>query len=80
MTQGGEAVVSRRTAQGVGGLGMQFSGSEGSLGGDVGETEQSVHECELPGVVELQAGNALAVGQQGGLAELVELAAVDESF
>lgn len=59
---------------------MQFCPGEGALGGDVGETQESVHEGELPRMIELQAGNAFAVGKEGGLTELAELAAIDEGL
>jgi hypothetical protein len=61
-------------------LGVQFCGGEGAFRGDVGEAHESVHHGQLPRMVELEAGNAFAVGSQSGLAELAELAAIDEGF
>ena len=66
--------------QGLGGLGVQFGSGEGVAGGDMGEAQQSVHQGQLPRMIQLQAGNAFAVGQQGGLAEFAQLAAIDEGF
>ncbi|MGA8620161.1 MAG: hypothetical protein WB660_16765 [Candidatus Sulfotelmatobacter sp.] len=39
-----------------------------------------MHQTQLPRMIELQAGNAFAVGQDGGLAELAKLAAINEGF
>jgi len=80
VAQRGEVVVSGGATQGLGGLGVQFCGGKGAFGGDVGEAQQSVHQGQLPRVIELQAGNPFAVGQDRGLAELVKLAAIDEGF
>ncbi len=49
---------------------MQFGGGEGAFCGDVREAQQSVHHGQLPRMIELQAGNAFAIGQQSWLAEL----------
>ena len=49
-------------------------------GGDIGEAHQSVHQRQLPRVIELEARDALSVGQGGGRSQFLELAAIDESF
>jgi hypothetical protein len=41
---------------------VEFCGGKGAFGGDVGEAQQSVHQGQLPGMIELEAGNAFAVG------------------
>ena len=80
ITQGGQAVVVDGGAQGLSSLGVEFCGGKGVTGSDMGEAQQGMHEGELPGMIQFQAGNALAVGQQGRLAELAELAPIDEGF
>jgi hypothetical protein len=48
--------------------GVDFGGSEGVAGGDVREAHQRMHEGKLPGVIELEAGDALSgIGGYGAL-------------
>jgi len=44
------------------------------------ETDQGVHQGQLPRVIQFQAGNPPAIGQNGGLRQLAQLPAVDEGF
>ena len=46
----------------------------------VGEADERMHHGQLAGMIELQAGNALAVGQTRGGGQRPKLAAVDEGF
>src|SRR5260370_2033550 len=39
-----------------------------------------MHEGQLPSVIELQTGDAFAVREDGGLAEVSQLAAIEEGF
>ncbi len=80
VAQGGETVVVGGAAQGLGGLGMEFCGGKGAFCGDVGEAQQGMHQGQLARMIELQARNAFAVGEESGLAELAELAAIDEGL
>jgi hypothetical protein len=50
---------------------MELGASESIGGGDVGEAQQSVHQSQLPRMIQLQAGNSFAIGQQGWLGELL---------
>lgn len=46
-----------------------------------GEKKTEVlHQRQLPGMVQLEAGDPLAVGQHGGLAELPQLPSVHKRF
>ncbi len=80
VAQRGEVVVSGGATQGIGGLGVEFCSGKGAFGGDVGEAQQGVHQGQLPRMIELQTGNPFAVGEDRGLAELAELAAIDKGF
>lgn len=73
-------VIGNRNAQRLGDLRMEFRAGEGVPGSDMGEADQTLHESQLAGMVDFQAGNALAVGEDGCLTELVEKSAVHESF
>ena len=42
--------------------GVKLGGREAVGGGDMAEAHESVHERELPGIVELEAGDALPGG------------------
>ena len=57
----------RRAAEGDGGVGMDFSGRETVLSGNVRETDQSMHQGELSGVIEFKPWNAFAAGKDGRL-------------
>lgn len=59
---------------------VEIGSGESRAGGDVGEAYQSMHEGELPRMVELQAGDSLSVGRGGGLSQFLELASIDKSF
>jgi len=85
--QFGEVLGQR--CQGVLGLGksesvqhrlIEIGSGEGGAGSDVGIADQSMHQRQLPRVIELKAGDALSLGQGGGGNEFLELAAIDESF
>jgi len=45
---------------------------------DVGESHEGMHEGQLPGMIELQARDALAGEEHGWFGEVPELATVDE--
>jgi hypothetical protein len=75
-----EAAVLHDGAQGGGHVRMDFTGAEGAGRGDLGEAHQGVHQSQLPGIVEPEAGNALARGGEGWFGELLELAAIDEGL
>ena len=59
---------------------MDLGAGEGVAGWDVREANECVHKRQLPQVIQFQAGDAFAVGQQRGLTEMPELAAVDEGL
>jgi hypothetical protein len=48
--------------------------------GDVRETHQGMHEGQLPRMMELQTGDAFAVREDGGLAEVSQLTAIEEGL
>ena len=56
----GERVVVGGAAERFDDGGMDFCGGEGIGGRDVCEAYKRTHQCELPRVVELEAGNALS--------------------
>src|SRR5215831_7668836 len=76
----GEAIVFGRRREGGRGSRVQLRGGERALSGDRGEPDQGMHQRELPRVVQLQAGDAFAIWQNGGLTELSKLPAIDEGF
>ena len=59
---------------------MDFCGSEGIAGGNVGEPHEGMHQGELSWVVELETGNAFACRGNCRFGEASQLAAVDKSF
>lgn len=59
---------------------MDLAGAEEASGGDVGETKQGLHQSQLPRMIEFQTRDAPAVGQNGGLSELAELATIQKGF
>lgn len=42
------------------------------------EANQSVHQRQLPGMIQLQTGNAFAIRQNRGFSQLAHLPAIDE--
>lgn len=59
---------------------MEIAGREGVARRNAGEADERMHQRDLAGMIEFQAGNTLAVGQPRGFGELAQLAAVDEGF
>ena len=59
---------------------FEFRGGKGVAVGDVGEAHERVHQGELPRVVELEAGDALARRRDRRLREPAQLAAIDEGL
>jgi hypothetical protein len=57
---------------------IDLGGGECVGGRDVGEANESVHQRELPGMVELEAGDAFAGWCNGGRGKPLQLAAVDK--
>ena len=57
-----------------------IGGGETVLRSNVGKADQSVHDCQLPGMIELESGDTFAIGQDCRLGELVQLSAIDERF
>src|SRR5260370_32288644 len=51
---------------------------ESRAGSDVGESHQRMHDRQLARMIELEARDALAVGQYGRLSQFPQLAAVYE--
>jgi hypothetical protein len=49
-------------------------------GGDVREAHESVHQCELAGVIEPQSRNAFPCRSNGRFGEPSQLAAIDEGL
>ena len=62
VAQRGQAVVLRRGTQGPEGVGVDLLGGESVGGRDVSEAHEGVHEGELSGMVEFEAGDTSAVG------------------
>ena len=59
---------------------MEVTSREGVPSGEVGETDERVHQGELARVIEFESGDAFAIRQPRGFRELAQLAAVDEGF
>jgi len=55
--------VGRSTAERFDDIGIEFGGGESGSGGDVGEANQRVHQRQLPGMIELEAGYPPTVGE-----------------
>ena len=70
ITQRPKRIFSGGEAKSFSGIGMDFGGGERVTSGDMGEADEGMHQRQLPGMVQLQARNPLAIGQCGGLAEL----------
>ena len=60
--------------------GVKLGGREAVGGGDMAEAHESVHERELPRIVELEAGDALPGGGDRRPREPAQLPPVDEGF
>jgi len=69
-----------RGVEGRGGSRVQLRGRKRALSRDVGEADQRMHHRQLARVVQLQAGNAFAGGEDGRLAKGSELPPIDEGF
>lgn len=80
VSQRSEAVVVGGRAQRSENIGVDLGRGEHATGGNVGKAEQCMHQCELAGMVEFEARDPFAVGEEGGLAEPAQLAAVDKGF
>jgi hypothetical protein len=78
VTQRSKRVFGSRTAQRFSRIRKEFSCHERIGSGDVGEAHQSMHQCQWPGMIQLQTGNPLAVRQYGGLTEHAEWVAIEE--
>ena len=65
-------------SQGISGIGVDFRGGEAVLCSNVGKADQRLHQRQLSGMIELEAWNAFAIGQNRGLGELEQLSAVHE--
>src|SRR6185436_14041689 len=61
-------------------LGMKVGGGKRPTSGKMGKAHQGVHQSQLPGIVQLQTWNPFAREQDGGLAQLAQLAAVNKGF
>ena len=59
---------------------MDVAGAEGAGRGDLGKADHGVHQGQLPGVVEFEAGNAFTRRGMGRLGELVKLPAIYEGL
>ena len=55
---------------------MDFTGAAGRR--DLGEADQGMHQSQLPWIVELEAGDALAGRGASRLSEMLELSAIDQ--
>jgi hypothetical protein len=72
-------LIDRRVKRSGGGR-MEVLGREGIASGNVVEPDESVHECELPRVIEFEPRHAFAIGEVGRFGEMAQLAAIDERF
>lgn len=59
---------------------MEFCGRKRVRRGDVREAHQGMHQGQLPRVIELQTRDAFAVREDSGLAEVPQLATIEEGF
>ena len=59
---------------------MDFSGRETVLSGKMREADQSMHQGQLSGMVELKAWNSFSVGKNRRLYQCLYLPSVDEGF
>ena len=60
--------------------GMEIAHRERVTSGNVREADERMHERELAGMIQFQAGNPLAVGEVCGFGEVSQLAAVHEGL
>ena len=67
--KGGQAVVLRSATEGGADVRIDFAGAEGVGGWDLRKADKSVHEGQLPGIVELEARNAFAGCGDGGFGQ-----------
>src|SRR5207237_148580 len=63
VSQGSQAVFGSGAAERFGRVGMDFSRRETVLSGNVRETDQGMHQGELPGLIEFKAWDSFAVGK-----------------
>ena len=78
VAKGGQAVLLRSATEGGADVRIDFAGAEGVGGWDLCNADKSVHEGQLPGIVELEARNAFAGCGDGGFGQPLELAAIDK--
>src|SRR6266436_4787880 len=78
VSKGGQAVLLRAGIESGDDEGIDFAGAEGVGGRDLRKADESVHEGQLAGIVELEARNAFADRGDGGLGEPLELTAIDK--
>jgi hypothetical protein len=69
-----------RRSESFQGVWINLLGGECTGRSDVGEADQSMHQGQLAGMIELEAGNALATWQHGWFGKLPELPAIHERF
>ena len=78
VTKGCEAVLPGRGLKRGQGVGIDLRCREGVLRGDMAEADQGVHQRQLPGMIQFQAGDAFAVRQNRGLGQFAQLPPIDE--
>jgi hypothetical protein len=59
---------------------VDFDSGEAVLCCKMRKADESLHESQLPRVIQLESWNAFAIGQNGRLSELQQLPAIDEGF
>jgi hypothetical protein len=74
----GQAVALGGGAQGGDHMRTDLTGAEGAGCRDLGEAHQGMHQGQLPGIVELETGNAFAGRGEGGFGAFLELPAIDK--
>src|SRR5437016_14386407 len=75
-----QRVVGSGSTQSIGGVGVDFGGGEAILSRKMRKADESLHEGQLPRVIQLQSWNAFAIGQNRGLSKLQQLSTIDEGF
>src|SRR5436190_5774472 len=63
VSQGTQRVFGRGATERCGRVGVDFNGRETILSGNVREADQSMHQCELSGVIQFKARNWFSVGK-----------------
>lgn len=53
---------------------------QGVTGSDMGEAHQGTHQGQFSRMIQLEAGNALAIGEHGRLAKTAQFAAIEEGL